>query len=185
MIVRLSFGSSPSQMIAICSPRVARCRSRQLAETLRVPSSNHLIETSGAVEGGVLDLGERPDPVDPLRLLGPEPFRIVDRALVHGAIARLVDQRALRPVGRNRIDLLGHFVSPSEFLVLRRATLVSPRNHNQGMLAGCKPIVGKPQAAGVAGRIPVAPFTAGSGGPCEEREPVHAAAARQEQWSRR
>jgi hypothetical protein len=40
-----SVGSSPSQMIAIWSPRVARCRSMQLAETLSVPSSNHLIET--------------------------------------------------------------------------------------------------------------------------------------------
>src|SRR6478672_12695411 len=40
-------GSSGSQMMATCSPRFFRCRSMQLAETLRVPSSNHLIETSG------------------------------------------------------------------------------------------------------------------------------------------
>ena len=33
--------------IATCFPRFFRCRSMQLAETLRVPSSNHLIETSG------------------------------------------------------------------------------------------------------------------------------------------
>src|SRR5215469_3204620 len=38
-------GSSPSQMIAVWSPRVARCRSMQFQATLRTPSSNHLIET--------------------------------------------------------------------------------------------------------------------------------------------
>src|ERR1700745_2935329 len=37
-------GSSPSQMIAVCSPRLARCRSMQFQATLRTPSSNHLIE---------------------------------------------------------------------------------------------------------------------------------------------
>ena len=33
-------------MIAVWSPRVARCRSRQETEAFSVPSSNHLIETS-------------------------------------------------------------------------------------------------------------------------------------------
>src|SRR6185437_4566143 len=37
-------GSSPSQMIAVCLPRLARCRSMQLWATLSTPSSNHLIE---------------------------------------------------------------------------------------------------------------------------------------------
>ena len=46
-VLRLCEGSSGSQMMAICLPRFFRCRSMQLAETLRVPSSNHLIETSG------------------------------------------------------------------------------------------------------------------------------------------
>jgi hypothetical protein len=32
-------------MIAVWSPRVARWRSTQLAETFSVPSSNHLIDT--------------------------------------------------------------------------------------------------------------------------------------------
>src|SRR4051812_40455301 len=37
-------GSSPSQMIAVWSPRLCRCRSMQFQATLRTPSSNHLIE---------------------------------------------------------------------------------------------------------------------------------------------
>src|SRR3954463_15591778 len=37
-------GSSPSQMIAVWSPRFSRWRSIQFQATLRTPSSNHLIE---------------------------------------------------------------------------------------------------------------------------------------------
>src|SRR5438045_9800147 len=37
-------GSSPSQMIAVWSPRFSRWRSMQFQATLRTPSSNHLIE---------------------------------------------------------------------------------------------------------------------------------------------
>src|SRR6201993_1859881 len=40
-----SEGLSPSQMIAVWSPRLWRCRSMQFQATLRTPSSNHLIET--------------------------------------------------------------------------------------------------------------------------------------------
>src|ERR1700694_806110 len=39
-----SEGLSPSQMIAVWSPRLWRCRSMQFQATLRTPSSNHLIE---------------------------------------------------------------------------------------------------------------------------------------------
>src|ERR1700694_6141043 len=39
-----SEGLSPSQMIAVWSPRLCRCRSTQFHATLRMPSSNHLIE---------------------------------------------------------------------------------------------------------------------------------------------
>src|SRR4051812_30684940 len=39
-----SEGLSPSQMIAVWSPRLWRCRSMQFHATLRTPSSNHLIE---------------------------------------------------------------------------------------------------------------------------------------------
>jgi hypothetical protein len=44
MCLAASFGSSGSQMIAVWSPRVARWRSTQLAQTFSVPSSNQLIE---------------------------------------------------------------------------------------------------------------------------------------------
>ncbi len=39
-----SEGLSPSQMIAVWSPRLCRWRSMQFQATLRMPSSNHLIE---------------------------------------------------------------------------------------------------------------------------------------------
>src|SRR6476620_2456487 len=39
-----SEGLSPSQMIAVWSPRLCRCRSTQFHATLRTPSSNHLME---------------------------------------------------------------------------------------------------------------------------------------------
>src|SRR6202790_4459644 len=39
-----SEGLSPSQMMAVWSARVWRCRSMQFQATLRTPSSNHLIE---------------------------------------------------------------------------------------------------------------------------------------------
>src|SRR5690242_2631984 len=39
-----SFGSSGSQMIAVCFARFARCRSMQFAETFKVPSSYHLMK---------------------------------------------------------------------------------------------------------------------------------------------
>src|SRR5258708_20149009 len=39
-----SEGLSPSQMMAVWSPRVCRWRSMQFHATLRTPSSNHLIE---------------------------------------------------------------------------------------------------------------------------------------------
>src|SRR5580698_947046 len=39
-----SEGSSPSQMIAVWSPRFSKCRSMQFQATLSTPSSNHLIE---------------------------------------------------------------------------------------------------------------------------------------------
>src|SRR5881227_4366234 len=39
-----SEGLSPSQMMAVWSPRLSRWRSMQFQATLRTPSSNHLIE---------------------------------------------------------------------------------------------------------------------------------------------
>src|ERR1700710_1455332 len=46
-----SEGLSPSQMIAVWSPRLWRCRSTQFQATLRTPSSNHLMEISPGAKG--------------------------------------------------------------------------------------------------------------------------------------
>src|SRR5207302_5222177 len=59
-------------------------------------------------EGGVLDLGRRPIPVDALGLLRPEPVRIPDRAGVHLLVFGVVDEGALLPLRRNIVDLLRH-----------------------------------------------------------------------------
>src|SRR3546814_1095632 len=54
---RASFGSSPAQMIAVWSPRVPRCRSRQLAEAFSVPSWYQRIWTSpGAKETSLTEV---------------------------------------------------------------------------------------------------------------------------------
>ena len=60
------------------------------------------------VVGRVLDLAERLDPVDALGLLGPEPVRVLDRALVHLLVLGVVDEAALLPLGRNLVNLVGH-----------------------------------------------------------------------------
>src|ERR1700690_1233362 len=39
-----SEGLSPSQMMAVWSPRFSRCRSMQFQATLTTPSANHLME---------------------------------------------------------------------------------------------------------------------------------------------
>ena len=46
MIFWVSFGSSPTQIMAVLSFLSFRCLSIQLAEAFNVPSSNHLIFTS-------------------------------------------------------------------------------------------------------------------------------------------
>src|ERR1700754_2685152 len=50
-------GSSPSQMMATWSPRVARCRSRQFTAAFNVPSSNHLIDTSPSKDVFLIRVG--------------------------------------------------------------------------------------------------------------------------------
>ncbi len=57
----------------------------QLAATLSVPSSNHLIETSPGHERGVLHRRVGLDPIDAPADLAPEPLRIGDRALVEAS----------------------------------------------------------------------------------------------------
>jgi hypothetical protein len=62
----------------------------------------------GFVEAGVLDRGEGPDPVDPLRCLTPEAVGIGHRAAIHLIIARAIDQGAVCPLGRDGIDRIAH-----------------------------------------------------------------------------
>ncbi|CCE09981.1 hypothetical protein BRAS3843_3500009 [Bradyrhizobium sp. STM 3843] len=61
-------------------------------------------------ERAILDLVRRLVPVDAPGLLGPEPVRIGDRAGVHLAVFRLIDEGAFRPLSRHVVDLLGHFI---------------------------------------------------------------------------
>ena len=97
-----SAGSSPSQRIAVCSPRFARWRSRQLAEALSVPSSNQRICRSSFAQETSFTFRERRDPVEPPGLLGPEAFRVFHRPAVHRLIGRCIYVRALRRLGRDR-----------------------------------------------------------------------------------
>src|SRR5262249_18816797 len=83
-------------------------------------------------EGGVLDLGGRSIPVDPLGLLPPEPVRILDRAGVHLVVLGLVDEGALFPLRRNSVDLLRH-----RSLQLRRLNM--PRYGPFLMVRSCGP----------------------------------------------
>ena len=55
-------------------------------------------------EGNILDIGKWLDPVQALRLLGPEGFVVVDRACIHFPVSRLVDQCAC-------FDFLGNWVN--------------------------------------------------------------------------
>ena len=50
------------------------------------------------VEGDVLDLGIRLEPMDALAVLGPEGVRILDRVRVHLFVLRRVDPGLLGPI---------------------------------------------------------------------------------------
>src|SRR5690606_24591542 len=56
------------------------------------------------VEGGLLDLGERLDPVDALGLLAPETVRIDNRLLIHRLVGGFVGQRIGGHLGADRIE---------------------------------------------------------------------------------
>jgi hypothetical protein len=56
------------------------------------------------VEAGVLHLGKRSHPVQPLRLLAPESFGIAQGLRIHRVIAFGVDLRAGGPLRRNRMN---------------------------------------------------------------------------------
>src|SRR5581483_6739002 len=71
------------------------------------------------------------DPVDALADLAPERVRVLDRALVHGLVALVVDPGAARPLGGYAVDLLGHgalFLPKHPWLPLsaRRSARQSP-----------------------------------------------------------
>src|SRR5690606_32924947 len=72
------------------------------------------------VEGGMLDLRRRLDPIDALGLFSPEPVGILDRLLVHGLILLTIDPGIGGDVVAYRVEflLIGHWLASS-----RRCTL--------------------------------------------------------------
>ncbi len=70
------------------------------------PADVHVV----GVEGGVLDLGGRLEPVEALGLLAPEPLWVVDRLPVHGLVGGLVGVGLGGEVVAYRVDvlMLGH-----------------------------------------------------------------------------
>ncbi len=71
---------------------------RGVQRTVLIPADMQIVPGVGHV----LYLGIRLDPVDPLALLTPEGFRVIDRLRIHLVVLRFIDQRVLRPVGRDR-----------------------------------------------------------------------------------
>ena len=101
-------GSSPSQMMAVWSPRLSRWRSMQFQATFRTPSSNHLIEILPGAKETFSTLVEGLHPVDALGLFGPEAVGIADRAGIHFAVFGVVDVGALGPIRGYVVNFLGH-----------------------------------------------------------------------------
>ena len=106
-----SEGLSPSQMMAVWSPRLSRCRSMQFQATLSTPSSNHLIEILPGANEAFSTLVKGLIQSDALGLFGPEAVGIADRARIHFAVLGLIDQGALGPFRGHVVNLLGHLVS--------------------------------------------------------------------------
>src|SRR6266545_1331114 len=77
---------------------------RDVGDAVLVPFDRHAMQ----VERGVLDLAVRLEPIDALADLAPEPVGVLDRARVHLAIFRLVDEGAALPVGRDLVKLVRH-----------------------------------------------------------------------------
>jgi hypothetical protein len=75
----------------------------------------------GLVEAGVLDLAERLDPVDPLRLFAPEALRVLGRGAVLGRVFLGADQGVLHPLFGDRVNRVLAHASP---LLLRGRALV-------------------------------------------------------------
>src|SRR5437667_8286455 len=93
-----SEGSSPSQMIAVWSPRLSRWRSMQFQAALSTPSSNHLIEMLPARKRDVLHLVEGLDPVEAFGVLAPESVGVRHGPGIHLAVLGVVHPGALRPL---------------------------------------------------------------------------------------
>ena len=74
--------------------------------TVFKPLDRHIVRT----KTGVLDLLGRLEPVEALGLLAPELGRVLHRLGIHLLVTSFVNQGALFPSGRYRIDFLGHGV---------------------------------------------------------------------------
>ena len=73
-----------------------------------VPADRHLARP----EAGVLDPGERAEPVDAPALLGPEGLRVLDRVPVLRLVSGGVEIGPAAPIRRNVVDLVLHGVLP-------------------------------------------------------------------------
>src|ERR1700736_2705745 len=95
-----SEGLSPSQMIAVWAPRLWRCRSTQFQATLRIPSSNHLMEIlPGAKEVFSTLLNGF---IQPMRLAcsAQNPLgSLTDRAYISWYLAELIKARLAHSSG--------------------------------------------------------------------------------------
>ena len=117
-----SEGLSPSQMMAVWSPRVCEMPVDAIPGDVEDAVLEPFDRNMAGREGGVLDLGERLHPVDPLALFGPEAVGIADRARIHFAVLGVIDPGALGPFGRYVVNLLGHS-SPSTLAAREREAL--------------------------------------------------------------
>ncbi len=76
------------QLIAALGQVPIQAVGRDVERAIGEPFDVHMV----IVEGGALDLCERPDPVQPRRLFTPEALGIDHRLLVHGLVAGFVGQ---------------------------------------------------------------------------------------------
>ncbi len=78
------------------------------------PLDGHIL----GIEGRVLYLRKRPDPIDARCLLGPKPVRVADTLIVENAISLLINVSRGTPAFRHRIHFSRHRIS-SESNALR------------------------------------------------------------------
>ena len=77
---------------------------RHVGDAVLVPFDRDAMQ----VERAVLDLAVGLEPIDALADVAPEAVGILDRARVHVAIFRCVDEGAPLPLGRDFVKLLRH-----------------------------------------------------------------------------